>query len=299
MKFECLLDDFVDYHRSLCHTEKTIRSYTEILTKFNNIVEIEDYQTISLDDVKLYQKSLNARNLSPATVGTYLRHIKAFIHWLENYDYIEKNGIWKKIKLPKAPKKNVKIYTNEEIKLIFNSVTTESQWLTYRNQLIIALMLDSGLRREEICKIRFTDINFEKRILNVHGKGKKDRLVPIGNLTLSLLDKYMSACPFESEMLFVGRRGEKVTDNTIKQTFHKLKGKLGFEFSPHRLRHNFATNYLIDYYEKYHYFDVYTLKIIMGHEDIETTDMYLHYAQEYIATQQRLSHLDKALLEIK
>lgn len=219
------------------------------------------------------------------------------MRWLDEYEYLEEKNWYSKIKLPKTPKKNVKIYTDNEIKEIFESVENVPPMLAARNKLIISLMLDSGLRRNEVCMIKLSDINYIDNLLNVHGKGNKDRLVPIGFLTLRYLKEYDCSCPFESEYLLVTLKGERLTNNAVKQLMSKLKRKLGFDFSPHRLRHNFATNYIIDHYDKYGYFDSYTLMVLLGHEDIKTTQRYVHYAKQFIASRERCSHLDKVFLE--
>lgn len=297
MRFTEVLEDYIDYHKSLCHTEKTIQSYIEILVSFDKIVTLADYTQISFKDIKKYQKHLNSKNLSIATVGSYLRHLKAFVSWLEEFDYIKDDKLHTRIKIPRMPKKNVKIYTDAEIKKIFDIVETESTWLTARNKLIISLMLDSGLRRNEVCMIKHIDINYFDNLLNVHGKGNKDRLVPLGSLTLKYLREYNRNCPFDSDFLLVSRRGDPLTNNAIKLFITKMKDELGFELSAHKLRHNFATNYIIDHYNKYGHFDSYTLMILLGHEDISTTERYVHYAKQFIATRERCSHLDKVFLE--
>lgn len=297
MKFDKTIENYIAYHKILCHTEKTITNYIDVVTMFDNVVCPNDYCKICFRDIEKFQKHLTTRNISTATKGTYLRHIKAFVHWLGEYEYISEKELYKRIKIPKMPKKNVKIYSDVEIKQIFESVNVESAWLTARNKLVLSLMLDSGLRQNEVCSIKNKDIDIVGGILNVHGKGNKDRLVPIGILTLKYLKEYQVACPYESEHLLLNRNGKDLTNNAVKVFINKMKKELGFEFSSHKLRHNFATNYLLDHYNKYGYFDTYTLMILLGHEEISTTDRYVHFVKQYIATRQRVSHLDKVFLE--
>ena len=78
----------------------------------------------------------------------------------------------------------------------------------------------------------------------------------------------------------------------------KISKKLPFEFSSHKLRHNFGTNYCLDQYDKYGQIDIYKLMVIMGHEDIKTTRKYLHIANSIIVARSNISHLDKILLDI-
>ncbi len=235
--------------------------------------------------------SLKIRNLSIATITTYLRHIKSFIHWSCDNGFITDKELYKSIKLPKQPKKIVRIYTDFEIKAIYERCTTTIPWITARNKLIISLMLDSGLRRHELTLIKKDDIN--QSILMVHGKGNKDRLVPLGNITKEHLQDYLDKCPYKSSQLLLTRNGSIITDNAIKLFVSKISEQLPFAFSCHKLRHNFATNFLLDSYEKNGFYDAYTLQILLGHEDLRTTDRYVHLAAQFIATNKRVSHLDK------
>lgn len=298
MNYQDILDAFISYHRIMCHTEKTIKNYIDLLNTFDNVVEPEDYCKLTFKDINKYQQYIANKNLSSASVGSYFRHLKAFLRWLEEYDYSETKGLYNKIKIPKMPKKNVKIYTDEEIRLIYKAIETESDWLTLRNKLIISFMLDCGLRQNEVCGVYLWDLDFVRCTLNVHGKGNKDRLVPIGNITMECLHKYLAICPYKNDFLLCNRRGKKLTCNSVKLFASKLQKKLGFEFSSHKLRHNFATNYLLDSYYQNGMYDTYSLMILLGHENIKTTDRYVHYVQQQIATNRKISHLDKVLENI-
>lgn len=290
MKFDYLLEKYISYHKSLCHSEKTIKNYVDILNSFNHIVKVDDYSDFSIVHISKYQDYLNSRKISVATYGSYMRHVKAFVHWLGICDHIDDNLLYTKISVPKAPKKIVKIYNSLEIKEIYNKCITSVPWITARNKLIISLMLDAGLRRHEVTLINKVDLTDD--ILVVHGKGRKDRLVSLGFVISEHMQSYIKECPYNMPYLFATRRGSALTDNSIKQFISKLSEQLSFEFSCHKLRHNFATNFLIDSYDKNGFYDAYTLQILLGHEDLRTTDRYVHLAAQYIATRKRVSHLD-------
>jgi site-specific recombinase XerD len=129
--------------------------------------------------------------------------------------------------------------------------------------------------------------------MKVHGKGNKERLVPLGNISKRYIFEYMKVCPFDSLYLFVSRRGDIVSPNSLKQMVSKIGKKLPFEFSCHKLRHNFATNYCLDQYRFNGNIDIYSLMSIMGHENVKTTERYLHFATQIIASENHISHLDK------
>ncbi len=121
--------------------------------------------------------------------------------------------------------------------------------------------------------------------------------MPFGRVTDELMQTYMQLCPYkESERLIIGGRGEPVSNDSIKKMMHRLSEKTGFEgLSSHKLRHNFATNWCIEGYEKDGYVDNIKLAVLMGHEDLVTTQGYMHAAQAVVSTTHFRSHLDDIL----
>lgn len=201
----------------------------------------------------------------------------------------------KKIKVPKSPKKLVHIYTDDEIRNIFDSITAAEPWIALRNRAMIALMLDSGLRQNEVCTLKRINISWNEGTLTVFGKGDKERVVPFGNLSRYFMIEYDKICPFKHAYFFASQKGGVVTCNAVKLLINKIAKQLPIPLSSHKLRHNFATNYCLDHYEKYGQVDIYKLMVIMGHEDIETTRKYLHHANSILASKSNISHLDKIM----
>jgi integrase/recombinase XerC/integrase/recombinase XerD len=278
-------------------TKKTIKGYDDFISQFIKCVGNGEVSKLTIERVHTYAESLYSRNLSKATIGTYMRHIKVFVHWLEEMGYLKGKEVYKRIKPPSAPKKTLRIYSEEEIRLIYSCIKVKPQWLNDRNKLIISLMLDSGLRQNEVSSIRIHDFYDDYGLLKVRGKGDKERLVPLGLFSRTYLLKYIEGRPFENEILFVNRRGKPITNNTIKLLVQKMHRELGFEFSSHKLRHNYATNYCINQYEKKGMIDIYRLMILLGHSDIATTRRYLHVANQIIAKRENISQLDKIFLD--
>lgn len=286
-------NNFIRSRKLQACTAKTILNYQQVLTAFLEFTGDIEVSKISLDTVKAYNEKLIDRKLSKASVGTYLRHIKAFINYLESEGLIAENTIARRIKLPKNPKKQITLFTGTDMHTIFDSIDSKPEWIRLRNCLIVALMYDSGLRQSEVCSVLVSDLDTERKILKVHGKGDKDRFVPLGATSFQLMLKYLQACPYNMPYLFCGRRGEAMTNNSVKLFIAKLRKKTGYDnLTSHKLRHNFATNYCIDSYERDGYVDNIKLAVLMGHEDLATTQIYMHEAQSYIATSRFQSHLD-------
>lgn len=290
--FEC----FIRSRRIRGLSEKTVRCYDMFVTPFIQYLGetslIEEVDRTSVED---YIESLYKNRVSRATHATYIRHLKVFLRWSEEEYGVEMSA--KNIHVPRTPKKVLHIYSDDDIRMIFEAVDIAEKWITYRNRSIIALMLDSGLRQGEVCTLCTKNIDMKTGVLKVCGKGNKERIVPFGIFSKKYMSVYRSECPYDAEYFFVSRRGEQMTCDSVKHFMSKISGKLPFEFSSHRLRHNFATNYCLDQYEQRGQVDIYRLMVLMGHEEVNTTRRYLHFANQIIATRSNISHLDKVHFE--
>lgn len=297
MTLETAFEKFIFSRHLNGLSEKSIKCYTTFILPFVDDIGIElNIHSLTRDMVDHYISSLFNRKISRATLATYVRHIKVFLRWVE--DNLNIDIMAKTIRIPRTPKKMLRIYNDDEIIAIFNSIYAENKWLTSRNRAIIALMLDSGLRQNEVCTLKKKDVLFHDSMVKVLGKGNKERIVPIGALTSYYLQVYLKQCQFESKNVFVNRRGEALTCDAVKHMMYKLSETLPFEFSSHKLRHNFATNYCLDQYERNGQIDIYKLMVLLGHEDIDTTRRYLHLANQIIASRANISHIDRILQAI-
>lgn len=276
-------------------SEKSISDYESFVGMFVRYIGFDvDLLSLTQNDLEQYISFQLDRDISRNTLSTYIRHFKIFIRWIcDNYDVA---FTYKLIKVPKASKKIVRVYSDLEIRQIFDSIHYPVEWIEYRNKAIISFMLDSGIRQGEVCTLKALDVRCDINRMFVHGKGDKERVVPLGCLSVMLYNKYRFSCPYNSPRAFVTKSGEAIRPNTIKLMVSKLGKKLPFEISSHKLRHNFATNYCLDMYYKYGNIDIYRLMVIMGHEDISTTRRYLHLANEIIASSECLSHLDNIFI---
>lgn len=285
-------EDFI-YSRKLKGLSlKTIESYRLHTVRFIQYIGSEfEMEYIAQDHIEKYIENLYNSILSIASVGSYIRDTRIFLRWYEKKHEVRYKA--SEITVPRVPKRLIYLYTPEDIALIFNSVKTCSPWLDARNCAMIALMLDSGIRQCEVCNLERKDIYFENARIKVRGKGNKERYVPIGRLSVELLRRYLDMCPYSSKRVFVSYHGDNLTCNAIKSMTSDMQKILPFEFSSHKLRHNFATNYLLNQYEQSGQMDIYQLMSIMGHEDTVTTQKYLHEAKNIIASRHCISHLDK------
>ena len=237
-------------------------------------------------------------HLSGHTINGYLRALQAFWSWLEREDLIEENP-FARLKIPKAPKKVIPIFTEEQLRRLFAVIDTTSL-VGYRDYTIILILLDTGVRCSEITNLRLADVNLESRLLKVWGKGNKERLVPIGAKVQKALWKYLARHRPEPAMprydhVFLTRDGHPLTKDRLEaiiERYGEKAGITGIRLSPHTFRHTMAVTFLRNGG------DVFSLQRILGHSQLEVLRGYVNLAQADIArVHQRNSPADN--LEFK
>lgn len=251
-----------------------------------------DLSLLHFKEYGVYLRSLIKRDgdkLSGNSINGALRAVKAFYNFAIDSEFLE--DFSRQLKLPRVHKKEQLILDDDEIRELLGCFKPNNL-IDLRNKCFIVLMLDCGLRRGEIPRLNVGDVNLKNNTLLIRGKGSKQRIVPIGNNCASLLESYFPSpaqCLYDSDSpFFYDRSGNRCTDNLMKQVFQDLKVRSGIErLHPHLLRHTFATYYLADGG------DLETLRLILGHSNIQTTQMYLHLAFNLNLSRSHFhSHLD-------
>lgn len=301
-------DDAVSLYLRACQVRGlkayTISGYREKLSYFRHFVRLEDVTDLTGDMIDDYILYLHGQDISKATVATYLRPIKGFLTWAETEGILNPNlKLSLAVKIPRAPSRKAQILSADQLHVLFSGIVV-ADCLSVRDGLILALMIDSGLRQNEVITLEVKNINFVDRTLKVYGKGDKERYVPLGKFTGQLIQRYLQLSDphrrtkESRSRLLLDRHGNPITPNAVKLMIAKRKKKCGFDFSAHKLRHNFATNYCLDEYARNGTMDIFRLKAIMGHCNIETTMVYMHLAQELVAATTSISHLDQIDLHL-
>lgn len=262
------------------NSSKTVSYYKNcVMPMIEYIGADTDIRSVDIDTLRKYALSLRRRDISDNSYKTYLKGIKAYLHWLYEEDYTGVN-FSDKLKLPKAQRKTIDVLTASEIKLIFSCFDIKSA-LGLRNYCICALMLDSGLRRNEIIRLKLSDLHIFEGYAVINGKGNKQRIVPLGNNSKRYLIKYVNSrpCSSECDSLFLTKQGKPITNATIARIFKSIQaskvvqGRLTRRIYPHLLRHTFATVYLENGG------NIYALQQILGHTTLEMVKKYVHLTQ--------------------
>ena len=220
-----------------------------------------------------YIKEENRGALSPFTRLAYVRDIKTLWSWMHREGYIEENTL-AHFQLPSVPENLPKIITPAQFATLLSHIDTSTPEVS-KYRCILLILYDNGMRISELVMIRIYDIDFESKTIRVMGKGQRERLVPITVYTRKQILRYIDQvrtkiCPKDSPYLFANRDGEHFSKNSVQQYMRRLLERSGFEvkFSPHVLRHSFATQYLANGG------NVFYLKAILGHKSLTTTLSY-------------------------
>lgn len=157
----------------------------------------------------------------------------------------------------------------------------DDKYGSWRDYLMVALLYVTGIRREELAGITLADIDVDRSMITVIGKGNKERAVPVGEVTMQDLRKYLTrreafadTTKSRSNRLFLNRSGSGLSVRSIDRLVKKYGMKEGMEFTPHTLRHSFATHLLENGA------DLMLIKEILGHASLSTTQKYTHVTAE-------------------
>lgn len=221
----------------------------------------------------------------------HVRTLRAFFSWLVK-EGINENNVARDLKPPKIPGRVVSTLSDEEILAIMNRLNATNPTLA-RNQTIFMLLLDTGIRIGELITLTMADVHMNEGFLKVMGKGRKERIVPIGNNAQRALQRYIfrfrpkPANPV-IENVFLSTQGKPLTENSMKLMFARLAKKSGVSrLHAHLCRHTFATRFLINGG------DVFTLQQILGHSTLEMVRHYVNLAANHVVIQhQKYSPLD-------
>ena len=261
-----MIQNFLIDQKLRGNSEKTISFYEATLGYFSDFIQDKE---ISLDVCRQYQFSLMERDLDSVSIQSYIRALRAFLSWLYSEGHISED-ITKKFKLPKAESKVIDILSDEEIAAVLQACRESPQ--SERDLAIIYLMLDSGLRLNEVVTAQADKLHLMERYLIVSGKGNKQRIVPFGATTANYLIDMAT-----SGSLFKLADGRPMSEHALKDLFRRIRNKSGVEkLYPHLLRHTFATRYLINGG------NIFTLQAILGHTSLEMVKRYLHLANSAV-----------------
>ena len=263
------------------YSDNTVKSYKNDLKKYETFMKNINIQNIKENHIKNYLKYLKDNNNDNRTINHNISTLRSFYKFLLIEKIIKDNPM-EYIEMPKTKKSLPKTLSIEEIDKLLDIKLTNS--FSYRNKAMLELMYSSGLRVSELVNVKIHDIDVSNCIIRIMGKGKKERIVPLGDYAIKYIDIYLKEHRNKlikrelNEYLFLNNHGKKMT----RQGFFKILKQLAREkniktdFSPHTLRHSFATHLLNGGA------DLRSIQEMLGHESISTTQIYTHVSKEQL-----------------
>lgn len=268
------------YDKSSYCAAATLKKYTGDIKLFFSFLERRTGKAVTVlafPEWNIYQEYiiyLRSINMRTVTIHSYCRSIKSFLRWAYECDYCP--DYLKGVKLPKNDAMiKVPLYADEVQRI--DACMDMNTLLGRRNYCIVHLMLDCGLRTQEVVHLRCEDVNAKRNLIQIKdSKGNKSRMTLIPDFLLDALAAYSSGTGIVTGFLFRNARtGEPITGNAVKMLFQNLKTVAAVpRLHAHLLRHTFATSYLIGGG------NLEFLRVFMGHSDYAVTQKYSQLAAE-------------------
>lgn len=267
---------FAEYLRSeLNSSESTIASYLSDLKDFE--IFTKNSENITEDDIKAYLKDLDYRGLKASTIKRRLDALHHYFKFLYNEEIIPKNPV-EFVRRPKPERPLPKIISEDIARRLIDATKLLDDVDSVRGKLILYLLYGSGLRVSELISLKYNNF-IDERFLRIIGKGSKERTIPIPSKLTELLADWRAISP-ESIWVFPSRNPQQhVTRQRIFQILKEIAQIAGADvtkISPHVLRHAFATH-ILD-----HGADLLSVKRMLGHNSIATTEIYTHVTQSHL-----------------
>lgn len=293
MKKELMRDKYLDYiTNEKQYSDKTIESYTREINHFINFCEKEDIKTFN--DVKYsflrgYLTELYDSNLSKRSINHKMTSLRSFYKYLLKNELVDDNPFLL-VENIKTPKRNPDFLFEDEIFDLLNSIDTSTP-LGIRNKTMLELMYASGLRCSEVVNLRINNIDFNRQLLLIHGKGNKDRYVPFHDYAKEWLIDYLEGArkqlTCDNDYVFVNKNGKPLTNRGVEDIVNRIAYNYDAtkKIHPHTIRHAFATHLLN------HGADIRIVQELLGHENLSTTQIYTHITKEHLKDVYNKAHL--------
>lgn len=280
------------------YSKHTIKSYERDILDFEAFILNEELapDLLSVRRERLgrhFLSYLDEHHMSKKTIARKISALRTFYGYLVKQEDIDVN-IFKDLDVPKLPKKLPSIIDDDEINMLFDTID-KSKPLGYRNYVIFDLLYSCGLRASELIGMVTKDIQLSSEQILIHGKGSKDRYVPLHHHLIDEIKHYLTYIrpvllskghDTTEQQVFLNYRGGPLTVRGLQLILKKIIKDSGdtFKIHPHMLRHAFATTLLN------HGADLRVVQELLGHAHLKSTQIYTHVSSEKIRESYRTKH---------
>lgn len=256
------------------YSRHTFSDYRADLEEFRKFIVELPWEKVDYLVLRKYLAMLKERNLKNRSINRHLSSLRSFFKFLIREGFLKTNPTASLLS-PKQEKTLPQFLTEEEVFRLISSVNTKDE-RGLRDRAVLEVFYSTGMRVSEMAGLSIEDVDFIGGVVKVMGKGKKERMVPIGETAIMSLRDYLERRKKQSEAVFLNKNGRRITDrgirNIVDKYIHLASIKQGV--SCHTLRHSFATHLLN------RGADLRSVQELLGHANLSTTQIYTHLTTE-------------------
>ena len=284
------IEEFLTYLKlDLNYSDRTIESYKQDIQCFQSYLSSLglDFEGANPQIIRMFlSKELESGN-SKVTCCRRLSGLRKFYAFLVKKHYLAENPFL----FVGSPKKEIRypeVLYLEQIEKLFSLNKERDDELKFRDQAIVELLYASGVRVSELVNIKFSSIDLKNRTIRILGKGRKERMVIFSTSCQKAILEYLDHDQPQksSDYLFLNAQGNKLTSRGVEYIIKEIQNKCGIQLGlhPHLFRHTFATHLLEGGA------DLRVIQELLGHESLNTTQIYTHITEEAMKHQYNFSH---------
>jgi len=272
---------------------ETLRNYASDLRQLHRFLLSRrlvsspiDPNSLSSDAVRAYLQWLDQKGGKPSSLARKLAAVRSFYRYLLRRGMVSSNPV-DGMRTPKQPKLLPRVLTKDDADALMTFPAGQTVW-SLRDRALLETLYSTGARVSELVALDIGDVREPEGLVRLQGKGRKERIVPIGEMALVAIRRYRVSLPLRSSSvpraLFCNQRGGRLTSRSVARIVTRYSSRLaGGAVSPHTLRHSFATHLLDEGA------DLRSIQEMLGHASLSTTQRYTH-----VATDQLLAVYDRA-----
>lgn len=270
----------------------TLRAYKNDLEEFFNFAKVEP-EKVEPIVIRGFISEQILKGKSKTTVARKLSTLRSFFSYLYSEGFIKINParVVSSVKIKRALPKFLTV--DDAFKLV--EAPSEDKFTVQRDRAILELFYSSGIRVSELCGLNLEDLDLKEGLIKVRGKGKKERIVPVGQKAKEALKKYLAIrqilrikkkLSLDETPLFINNRGQRISDRQVRRIVEKYARFIGVleKIGPHTLRHTFASHLLMEGA------DLRVIQELLGHASLSTTQIYTHVDLKHLIEVYDKSH---------
>jgi integrase/recombinase XerC len=281
---------FLDLERHASH--ETVRNYASDLRQFQTFMTAEcpdsqvlDPATVQTESIRAYLHWLDRKREKSTSMARKLASLRSFYRYLQREGVVGLNPA-QAIRTPKQPKHLPRVLTKDDAAALMEFPGNQTRG-SIRDRALLETLYSTGARVGELVGINLEDLRASEGLVHLRGKGRKERIVPIGAVALQAIQSYLDQRPLKdpralttkpvSSPVFRNNRGGRLTTRSVARLVARYSNRLaGGSVSPHTLRHSFATHLLDEGA------DLRSIQEMLGHASLSTTQKYTHLAMDQL-----------------